>query len=90
MKTLEKMKGLLEQRGTEYGETWLKVGQLMQQFNVVNAPLFVLSPYGHNWVQIQGKLFRALTSPFNADHWFDIACYAALVAQHLAEQENQE
>lgn len=89
MKTLDKMKGLLEQRGTEYGETWLLVGRLMKEFNVVNTPLFVLSPYGHNWVQIQGKLFRALISPFNADHWFDIACYAALVAEHLAS-ENQE
>lgn len=78
---------ILRERGQQYGETWLAVGQMMRQYNVGQTPLFTQSNFGHNWVQIVGKCWRALQSPFNIDHWVDVRNYAQLVIDYLSSDQ---
>jgi hypothetical protein len=76
---------LLEERGKEYGTAWITAGVWLNSKAVRDSALFQESIFIHNFVLIMSKLARALHSPYNVDHWRDIAGYATLVANWLTE-----
>jgi hypothetical protein len=79
---------LLEMRENEYGQAWLLSGKviriILSDFTnfTTTAPLFV-----HNWVIMLSKMMRILRSPYNPDHWRDIAGYAMLIVNYLETRE---
>jgi hypothetical protein len=88
---------LLKDREKEYGATWYVVGQIMKLCGeyIYSSALFRDTPFAHNWVQILGKLIRALTSPNKRDNWQDIIGYATLVLDFIdsvekAQENNEE
>lgn len=88
---------LLTEREKEYGATWYVVGQIMRSCGdyIYSSALFRDTPFAHNWVQILGKLIRALSSPNKRDNWQDIIGYATLVLNFIenvekAKEENEE
>ena len=76
---------LLAERAVTHGETWIVAGEVVQMLhhnyelmNTINS-----TPYGHNWMLLLSKLIRCLYTPYNIDHWRDLAGYATLVVNHL-------
>jgi hypothetical protein len=83
---MDDVRRTLEQRGRQYeqvGPTWKIVGQII---STLNLSVLQRTPYTHNWVQILGKLIRALSSPNDPEHWRDIAGYATLVLDDITTQ----
>ena len=80
---LSDIQRLLKERGRQYGDTWKLAGEVVHYISLDNFKALLDTPYTHNWVQILGKLIRALFSPANPDHWRDIAGYATLVADDI-------
>jgi hypothetical protein len=76
---------LLEERKREYGDAWILAGVWLNHKAVRDSALFQESIFIHNFVLILSKMARALHSPYNVDHWRDIAGYATLVANWLTE-----
>jgi hypothetical protein len=81
---------LLDERGSEYGDTWLIAGEMFDFLSSrVSFDKLLRSNYFHNWVLILSKLIRAAFTPDKADHWDDIAGYATLVAKHIRNQDGR-
>jgi len=78
---------LIQSRDAEYGSAWKLAGDILGTFHksIYRSTLFTETTYGHNWVLILSKLIRALSSPYNRDHWQDIQGYAKLVTDDLTE-----
>jgi hypothetical protein len=81
---------LLKKREAEYGTAWITAGVWLNSKAVRDSNLFQESIFIHNFVLILSKLARALHSPYNVDHWQDIAGYATLVANWLTENLPEE
>lgn len=66
---------LVEQRGTEYGDSWVQtstwINEHAQELGAAGVAAFPM-------VMIHNKLARALTSPENRDHFDDIIGYCKL------------
>jgi len=86
-----KTEQLIENRQSQYNDAWLYTGSVMQTFNDVlhQSNLFTRSPFAHNWVLILSKLFRALHSPYNVDHWQDIMGYCKLIVDYIDERNGE-
>lgn len=83
---------LLKTRGQDYGQAWLLAGKVWKLYHeVVIDPVTNLrltdiiseSGFAHNWMIIQSKLARAMTTPFLEENWRDIEGYAKLVADYI-------
>ena len=85
---------IMDERDKLYGDAWALSGQFIAL--AVNwrgpadrTPFEVLSRSGYvyNWIQMLGKICRALFSPEHIDNWKDIEGYAALIVRDM-EGEN--
>lgn len=84
---------LLNARGGQYElalPTWKAAGEVMG-FIYRNWPgsydRMFQSGYMYNWFQMLGKLMRALSTPYNLDHWDDLIGYAKLIRNDIAASE---
>jgi hypothetical protein len=73
---------LLARRGEEYGMAWKITGEMAKHVNLHEV---TAAGYLYPWITMLCKLVRATVSPRNPDHWRDIAGYATLVLNDLAE-----
>lgn len=82
----DKIAELVAGRNDAYGGAWLKTGKVlgfMTETLRVDLTPIIQSGYFLNWFTILCKLIRALATPYNKDHWDDIAGYARLISEHL-------
>lgn len=84
---MKNVRELLNERKTEYHNAWYVAGSVLHMFNddIYTSNLFSTTPYGHNWVVILSKMFRALHTPNNTDHWQDIIGYCQLILDDLEQ-----
>ena len=85
---------LLKLKGEDYGQAWILAGKVWALYHeVVIDPTTNLrltdtlskSGFTLNWMIIQSKLARAMTTPFLEDNWRDIEGYAKLVADYIVK-----
>lgn len=83
---------LLKDRDAKYGQAWYKAGLVLNYMQHVLglADAILGNPFSHNWIQILGKLMRSLATPRDPEHWRDIAGYAQLVVDHLADEGGED
>jgi len=75
---------LLKNREAKYGNTWFLAGKVVEMLRTPYIQFIRICPeYSHNWMMILSKLIRILFSPYDIDHWRDIAGYATLVQRDL-------
>lgn len=79
---------LLKDRSERYGRTWILAGIIVAML-LEEQPRITCSPYIHNWVLIISKVVRTMYTPYDSDHWRDIAGYAQLVLEDLANAESK-
>lgn len=79
-------------RDSVYGDAWKDSSKLLvyllslgYEYKITN-----MMKVGHffAWFMIFNKLIRALSSPYNIDHWVDIAGYATLVAEDIEVRDS--
>ena len=70
---------LLEERGAEYGNSYLKTDEWVRQ----NLAALAASPSPLGLIMMHFKLERALCTPSKRDHYDDLIGYAKLVLQSL-------
>jgi hypothetical protein len=80
---------LIEKRGSEYGNTWELVGQIM---GILREPFYQFlheaPSLAHNWVIMQSKMVRMLFSPYKEDHYEDLIGYATLSLEHVRKEND--
>ena len=80
----ESTEELLEDRNTAYGNAWALSGHISRILRINEALLLERMPEAHFPIMlIINKCIRAMTTPYNKDHWRDIIGYATLVLNYL-------
>ena len=76
---------IVRARNEQYADAWMWTGKVMAALprEYVTQLLHGFPEAYLPWVTILCKLLRALGTPYNVDHWRDIAGYATLVVNHL-------
>lgn len=73
-----------KERNNQYLDAWSKTGPLLHLIRNDLFKFLLMAPkFFFPWVIILNKLLRALGSPYNRDHWLDIAGYATLVLKDI-------
>lgn len=81
---------LLEERGLEYGDAWRLTGAIIG--TCIRVPTIkdvrpfenlMRSGRGYAWIEMLGKIVRAMFNPDSLDNWKDIAGYAELVVREM-------
>jgi len=79
---------LLNNREKTYGKSWYITGIILGVLKIGDTVLAQACPeYLFSWILILNKLIRALTSPFDEDHWDDIIGYATLVRNDMSSND---
>jgi hypothetical protein len=82
---------LLNERQTQYGDTWLLVGKVIELLEPQFMAFVPTAPHAvFNWVIMLSKMIRILFTPENPDHWRDIAGYATLQLDYLTKEKPDE
>jgi hypothetical protein len=82
--TTSTIEDTLHIRGAQYMDAWLLTGEITNQMYVQDRLKKLMDAgYMYAWITILCKLFRALATPNERDHWVDIAGYAQLVVDNL-------